>query len=419
MRISSGKSFLFCLISALGVLPVAFFAIAQEPAKTPSIKTKRLSDYVGKVAGAQGSKVRIRLSADNLNPVAGQNVHFTVTGTEGFKGLQYDFDWGDSQKTSAQQPVGDHVYAQPGSYSAQVTVREAVAIARIAIPSNQLAITVAQPLVPVTLELQANPLKAAPGDLVRFTATLTPPDESVRYHFIFGDETEENSPSSEITHAYKDAGDYQPVVTASVPGREETYSSKALLVEIRPVAVTEVKLKADLLTVRPTLGQEVAVSAWLEPPSKSTTFHFNWGDGLDSDVVGTRVQATHLYQESRKYEVTVSVSRKGVDPAIVLVGVAAPRPSESPWPAWLLGLLVAAAAVAATLGVSRLRRPPPPSPPGLHFRPGADPDEHRMSNLPPSGPHISVTLKTGTDPGSDRIIFPKADTSDQEEHHAG
>jgi len=407
------------LIPVLGVLLIAFSGFAQGPGPsgTKSIPTKSLSEYAGKLPAAQSPQIQIRLSADNVNPVAGQNVHFTVTGTERFKGLQYDFDWGDFQKVSSAQPAGDHAYSQPGSYSAQVTVRLAAAVARIAIPGNQLTITVQQPRVPSTLELRANPASAPPGEPIKFTATLTPPDASAKYHFIFGDETEEDSANREIGHAYKNARDYRPVVTAFIPGREETVSSKPVLVKIVPIVPA--KLHVTVLPERPISGQDFVMVAQMDPASRNDTFHFDWGDGSSFSSFGMNVRATHAFQIDGEHTVIVTASERGADlnpqrkKITVVVVPSTPPPPAPRWPWWLLGGL---AAVAAVLVLRRLLRLPVPQ--GLHFKPGAGPAEHRMSGIRPSGPHISVTLKPGMDPGSDRMIFSEGPAPDQEEHHA-
>jgi PKD repeat protein len=237
--------------------------------------------------GAQG---RASTSV-KVYPVA--SVGSNLTGNEGstfnFQGsaiggsLSDHWDFGDGS-TADGTLTPSHVYVNPGSYTATLTVTDSAGLSS----SSSLAVTVND--LPPTVTLSA-PASGTAGTLVSFTASASsssPVEQAAGfgYQWQFGDGT--TGSGSSPSHAYALDGIYTVTVTATdVDGAQGTASRVVNInpsISIAPVSAVNA---GSTLTFRGT-----AVG------SNSFTYAWNFGDGTTAS--GT-LSPAHVYQNPGTY----------------------------------------------------------------------------------------------------------------------
>ncbi|MGY2893852.1 PKD domain-containing protein [Deinococcus sp. UYEF24] len=316
-------------------------------------------------------------------------------------GYAYSVAWGDGA-TEPLTPTADtaqltHTYAQPGSFTLQVT------------PQGGAPVTTT-----VTLSAPTPVLSVTPGSaLVRQTVTsnLASLVPALTYTLDWGDKTTDTvtgSTATQKTHAYAQPGTYTVTLTSpgtipvtatvgvGVPAPVLTVTSSALTAtlnlsnllsgyvynvtwgdgstepitptsDIAQLTHTYAQPGSFTLQVMPQGGTPVTTTVTLTAPNSALTvtpssvqvrqtvtanlmtlvpaltYTLNWGDGAAETITGTTtVQKTHTYARPGTY--TVSLSATGTTPATVSVTVSAPTPV----------LTATSSALSATLNLSNL-----------------------------------------------------------------
>ncbi|HEY8466584.1 MAG TPA: PKD domain-containing protein [Solirubrobacterales bacterium] len=95
--------------------------------KTISLGTDVLEVSVWAVAAVPNQPPTAELRAGALEVFAGTPVTFDASGSSDDEGIaSYTFDFGDGARATTAQPTRKHVYTEPGTYSATVTVDDGV-----------------------------------------------------------------------------------------------------------------------------------------------------------------------------------------------------------------------------------------------------------------------------------------------------
>jgi len=346
------------------------------PAPTQSVEKPSIGQMVNTYAGpAKGQEVTpgqailtLRASAQIAQPT--QPIQFTLSWNRPVYRVTYVFDWGDN--TGSEQSsnlTAEHAYLSAGQYTVRATAHSVVKAAAAGDPtSNPVTIQVPLPE-KSSATLTANTPNIHPGDSVTFTAAVSPAASDAQYTYNFGDETTSQAGSNQTGHTYNSVGTFNATVTVATHDGEQSAVSPP--VEISVTAVTEV---APTPTVRVTstnkgriiTGDEVTVSATLDPPQKTVGYEFDWNDGSPPEKV-SRGTTTHKYSRSGTYDVVVTAeTARTYNPPLagsirLNVGEPPPNTGDTPPPPW--GKIAIAVAIAFILGLiarALLHKPPQP-----------------------------------------------------------
>jgi hypothetical protein len=266
--------------------------------------------------------------------------------------------------------------------------------------------------------LLVNPSRALVDEPITFTAVLDPGITPPQYHFYFDDGSDEGSEGNQIVHSYRQAGEYHPYVAASFGHGDEIVNSAQIQVAIdAPLAEVKPQLTVALVTREPTTGRNVTVEASLESPHESVRYEYDWGDGTLPEDAGPSSLATHKYKEARLYTVRVSAWTRGkhkdrnnnekeTGPVTGSVQVFVQRAWWPPDPTNALLVLLLGAGVAVGSYLARhIRTQPRPEANNLRVTGHPDAGQHRISNMGRTDSRISLTLRLGQYPSTDRITF--------------
>jgi PKD repeat protein len=252
------------------------------------------------------------LRADRENVEVNQSVHFVAGLQPPVNGVsvRYQFNWADGT-TSDVLPDGtaDHTYTSPGTYGVvlRATVvpsieRFTAAMVNPVITSSAVSIQVHLPQSRVFLD--ASPRNPQESQNVHFVGTLEPARKiKATYLFHWGDGTTSGPLSSNSAdHSYAHSGSYQVVL--QVQGRGISMSSPPLRIQVQPVAVPRLSLRAE--PSNPQVEDSVHFSGELEPPAtdRRIRYQFDWGDGTRSEWMGTSF-ANHAYRTPQTYTVVL------------------------------------------------------------------------------------------------------------------
>lgn len=174
----------------------------------------------------------LSLKSNLIGPaIPGELVTFTAFAEGPAHAIQFRFDFGDGQRSSASDsPQARHAYGKDGNYTTTVTAildggaGQLTASTDVGVHDGPQGVTLVVGLGPVK-EKQA----------VTFTARPFPPEPApLRYTFKFGDKSEEVSETPSVTHVYPESNVYYPFVTI-VTAHGHTASSKPVrLIVVAP-----------------------------------------------------------------------------------------------------------------------------------------------------------------------------------------
>ncbi len=154
----------------------------------------------------------VALTADRTSVTPGDTVTFVARLQPETPDAQYVFDFGDGSPVGPSGPDISHRFDQDGDYEVGVTVtlgnRQGHDMLRITVHSTEY-----------NLAVSWEPLHPLAGQLVRFTAQISPDDPSNArnsYYFYFGDKTKPKPSSNNYSRTFAKAGTYPVRVTATI-----------------------------------------------------------------------------------------------------------------------------------------------------------------------------------------------------------
>ena len=241
----------------------------------------------------------VTATGDPRTGTAPLTVSFSANGSDADGDpLAYEWDFGDGGTSLRQNP--DHMYMEPGTYMATVTVRDpggATGTATVQIivnnpPANQA------PMV----DAGADPIAGKPPLTVQFSAAGSDPDgDALTYAWEFGDGS--TSFQQNPSHRYAAAGTYTAKVT--VTDARGLTASDTIVVTAGNRAPT-----ADLQAT-PTSGPRqlnvTFTATGSDPDGDALTYRFDFGEGKPTKPGAART-ATHTYKKAGIYTATVTVT---------------------------------------------------------------------------------------------------------------
>ena len=228
----------------------------------------------------------VQAAADPQTGNAPLTVSFTSSGSdpEG-QTLVYSWDFGDGGRAFGQNAT--HIYQQPGTYMAKVTVTDpdgGTGTAEVEV------IVVDPPNRPPTVRAAADPGSGdAPLD-VRFSAEGSDPDgDTLRYEWDFGDGG--SAFGAQATHRYAAPGDYEATVTVTDPDGET--ATATVQVTVSGNRAPSVTLTADPESGTAPLRVRFEANG-TDPEGGNVRYRYTFGDGSPPQN-GRR--ATHRYRQ--------------------------------------------------------------------------------------------------------------------------
>jgi PKD repeat protein len=222
-------------------------------------------------------------------------VVFDASGSTDSDGNIVDYTWnfGDGSEEGAGKEVS-HTYNDQGTYTATLTVSDADDNDSI---TTQIIQVTAQGIIAA---VDADPIEGSVPLTVSFDASASTYDENqiTSYKWDFGDGTNPKLGGAQITHKYKEIGNYPVVLT--VIGADNNQAIKELTITVR-----EIPLQACFLSV---FEQGPAPLQTTFDPSCSTgtisRYFWDFGDGTTS----TKVKPNHVFETPGEYQVKLEIS---------------------------------------------------------------------------------------------------------------
>lgn len=259
-----------------------------------------------------------KLIASPTSGTSPLSVHLDASGstdTDATPIAGYDFEWGDGTGTSGQNasPTADHVYAQAGTWTAVVTVRDTAGQTSTASVPITVKATPPPDYAPVASLRVSTSSGDAPLSVTLDASGTTDTDATPvdTYAFDFGDGSSApagTSPSA--AHTYTAPGTYTATVT--VTDTAGNTSAASTTVVVTKAAVSDNPPSAALqVAPAPSSGPyAVTVDASQSTDVDDTpiaSYTFDYGDGSDP-LTGTAPTGQHTYGGAGTYTVTVTVT---------------------------------------------------------------------------------------------------------------
>jgi PKD repeat protein len=244
----------------------------------------------------------LEAGSDVTSVEAGGAEHFTATGTDPDgpeDDLLYTWDFGDGGSSFEQNP--SHTYAEPGTYTAKVTVSDGAG----ASAEKTIEITVTDPAgnQAPTVEAGADRNTGTAPLNVTFTAQATDADgDTLTYEWDFADGSAKAN-GREVDHTYTDAGTYDAKVTVSDGNGGSTTATVRVVVGDPPGnQAPSVEATADPKSGTSPLTVHFSGQA-RDPEGEGLIATWDFGDG--GRAAG--LSATHVYTAAGTYTATLTV----------------------------------------------------------------------------------------------------------------
>jgi PKD repeat protein len=230
------------------------------------------------------------LVADAGGPYTGDTnnpVHFSGSASGGCSPYIYEWDFGDGNSGSGQNPT--HQYTSEGTYTATLTVTDDTGD----IDTDTASVTIDEP----SIEADAGgPYYGAVDEPISFSGSVTGGESPYTWHWDFGDGRSDYGKNLE--HTYYDAGTY--TVTLTVTDDQGSYDSDTTYAYVSgpdPVANANGPYYG-------TVDCNIQFTGTVLGGESPYTWHWDFGDGDSS----TDQNPTHMYDDIGEYAVTLTVT---------------------------------------------------------------------------------------------------------------
>jgi len=234
-----------------------------------------------------------------LNSTAGSPVTFSQAAATGTGALTYAWNFGDGNTaTGTLNPT--HTYQTTGTYSAQLTITDALGIPA----SSTLTVTVNSTSTSSSPAVSAgSPITVNAGSSVTFSqATESGGTAPFTYTWNFGDGTVQSG-SLNPSHTYANPGSY--AATLTVTDANNLSSSSSAAVTVNDVTPT-VSLNDPTSGTVGTALSFAASASDISPADQAAGFTYSWNFGDGSSATGAN--PSHTFASAGAYAVTVTAT---------------------------------------------------------------------------------------------------------------
>lgn len=274
-----------------------------------ALSQEEVNDHYEIVGAANQAPVaEFTSSNDNLT------VAFDASGSTDSDGTitEYAWDFGDGESQSVETPGVSHTYAQSGTYTARLTVKDD----RGSTASTSHEVVVEAENVPPTAAITSQQT----GLSVSLSAADSQdPDGSIsEYAWDFGDGTAKGT-GKDVEHTYAADGQYE--VTLSVTDNDGATAEATITVVVENAApVAAISVNVDAMSV------DVDGSQSSDPEGGDLEYSWSFGDG----ATATGATAHHEYTSAGQYEITLRVTDEHGASAEQKIQVSAQVPNLDP-----------------------------------------------------------------------------------------
>ena len=243
--------------------------------------------------------LNVNLTADPLRATVGEVVVFTAAVSGSTVPIaRYERSFGDGSRVTTTGNVVNHVYDRAATPEAEVRVVNQDG--QTGVGRTTVEVT---PPAPLNVNLTVDPLRAAVGEVVVFTATVSGSTVPItRYEWDFGDGTRITATGNVVNHVYRTAGTREAQV--QVVDRDGQTGVGRTTIEVTPRALLNVNLTAD--PPRPTAGDIVVFSATVTGSTVPIArYEWDFGDGASVTTTGNVVDHVYTTTGARTARVTV------------------------------------------------------------------------------------------------------------------
>lgn len=252
------------------------------------------------------------------SPTVGDNAVFTATVVDSTGAdarnqvTSFKWDFGDGGTASGQSVT--HTFTSPGVFPVTLTITDlggsvafvthSITVGQGQLPTAQIVMSPASPVVNQTVNFNGSGSTAAPGHTI------------VDFAWTFGDGATGSGPI--VTHAYTQAGTYTVTLqTTDDAGRKSTLASQSVTVTNgNPVAQITVQPPSGSVT---TTFSFIGSQSTAAPGRTIVSYEWNFGD----NTTGSGATTSHRYAAQGTYTVTLTVTddqgKTGIATATVTV----------------------------------------------------------------------------------------------------
>ncbi len=231
--------------------------------------------------------------ADRLEVAAGQDVHFADSSSGGSGSFSYEWDFGDTQTSTAQNP--SHAYADPGTYTVSLTVTDSADNSVTETKMDYVSV-----VDPPDADFGGDPTALIVGQSVSFTDMSGGGVGALSYEWDFGDTW--TSANQNPSHAYADPGTY--TVSLTVTDAATNTDTETRTGYITVVVGPHADFTADDTVAM--AGDDIHFanlsSGGIAPLS------YQWDFNNDGNWDGTAEDETHAYSSPGVYTVVLRAS---------------------------------------------------------------------------------------------------------------
>lgn len=262
------------------------------------------TDTINVLVADRANTPPVARAGEDRVAVVGERLQFDATPSNDEDGriLHYDWEFGDG--ASANDPVIEHTFWQPGEYTVMLIVTDDRGLGNSASEDTAIVTVAPAPNAPPAIEM-AREFDAVVFEPFRFDASAAAdPDGSiVSYEWDFGDGGTGSGPV--VDHLYTAPGEYEGVLRLTDNGKPEPLIAEhrfKVAANHRANQLPIANAGADLDAL---VGEAVEFDASQSDDADGSILKYEWeyGDGHTA----TGVKTTHIYQFPGTYEAVLSV----------------------------------------------------------------------------------------------------------------
>ena len=254
--------------------------------------------------GSSNAAPTAEADADSTTVRTGDTVSFNGSRSTDPDGSIASYEWDFGDGTTATGPQANHVYDEPGAYTARLTVTDDDGATTI--DSVTIVVESNDPPMPSPT---ASSTTVEPGQSITFDGSgSSDPDGTITsYEWDFGDGT--TATGQQVTHAYAESGSYAATLTVTDDDGATASNSVSITVQGNDSLIASASASPKEATTDELVGFDGSGSSTAN--GTITSYQWDFGDG----TTATGQAVTHIYDTGGEYTATLTVTAADGDTA--------------------------------------------------------------------------------------------------------